>query len=139
MAKFSKVDLSTMAPLVPINRDALSSLAKGEGYDFRPSVLHSRSPLPWRLSTERELDNPTWVELFGEVIGRLTVVGLYDGPQEVKKTRWVVKCVCGAYELRSPAFIKKCLDGRNPGDDEPMCSWCNHTNKLRKGHVRYAR
>lgn len=134
---FSKVNLSSLAPLRPINRDAITSITRSEEvFDFNPVGLHKRTPLPWRLATEAELANPLWVELFGEVVGRLTVVGVYAGDKQSEYARWVVKCVCGAYEVRRARYIKACLDGHNPGEDEPMCQWCQRTNSINKGYGR---
>ena len=79
--KYASVNLADVAPLYPINRSAMAVSLKGEHYDWRSDTFHSSTPLPWRFPNDGELDNPSFVDLWGEQVGRLTVIGIYS-PQE---------------------------------------------------------
>lgn len=76
---------------------------------------------------------PEFVDLTGIRSGRLTVLGIAVDVS-ANGTRWVVRCVCGSYELRRTRYLKACAAGEKTGDDEPMCGSCSYTKKLRQGY-----
>lgn len=137
MPKMRTMDWDAVAPLNPFDKTAAMVAGKGEHYEpeILPTKVHSSTPLPLKPITAHALAQRDFVDLRNKVIGRLTVMGPWE--HENSKVRpWVVRCVCGAYEVRSAKYVKKCLAGNNPGDDEPMCDWCSATRRLRMGRGR---
>lgn len=65
-------------------------------------------------------------QLIGHRCGRLTVIGLYAK----RAGRWVVRCACGAYELRTTKAL------RNPENSEDRCQRCWHEARARKRYER---
>lgn len=137
MTGFARVDLNSVAPLFPSDKVAGRVSAKGEHFEWAPNQsgkVHSADPLPVRMPMPQELGQPTFVDLKGQRIGRLTVLGISAAFVSTAGTNWVVRCVCGSYETRKAKYIKACLAGKNPGDGDPMCDWCNKTRKLQLGY-----
>jgi hypothetical protein len=107
----------------PIDKTAAKVI--GTGNHFEPKIkphsheyVHSDIPLPIKsplaMSISQFKNNNQFVDLTGAKIGWLTVVGAspeYHG-------RWVVRCVCGAYEIRTAKAIK------NKKNDEDRCIVC---------------
>lgn len=136
MTGFARVDLNSVAPLYPSDKVAGRVSAKGEHFEWAPKLagkVHSAEPLAIRAPTPQQIANPEFVDLKGVKIGRLTVLGMAAEIFSSAGTNWVVRCVCGAYETRKARYIKACKGGKNPGDGEPMCDWCNKTRKLQLG------
>ncbi len=134
------MDWDAVAPLSPFDRVASQVTSKGEHYDPHHALgkVHSSEPLPMRDLTNGEKHNPEFIDFSGSKFGRLTVMGISG---DVKSNKiggmaWVVRCVCGAYEIRRTKYVKACVGGNNPGLDEPMCDWCNATRKLQLGYGR---
>jgi len=77
---------------------------------------------PWP-ATARGQDN-----LAGRIVGNLTVIGLAAGLSSGPRgARWVVLCVCGAYEHRTTHNLRK-------GDPtRAMCFQCDSMNEMVKG------
>lgn len=133
MSGYARVDMDAVAPLMPGDRVAGRVGSKGEHFEWAPpeTAVHSDTPIRIRQATPRELKSPTFVDLTGVIVGRLTVLGIAAAsPQDNK--RWVVKCKCGGYEQRRSKFLKKCVSGDNHG--EPMCLWCGKTKALQMGY-----
>ncbi len=135
MTKFARVDFDTIAPLMPFDKTASQVSARGVSFEWQPEphVTHRGDPIPYRAPTADDLAKPEYRNLTGAKIGRLTVLGVSAEPQSSNGQRWVVRCVCGSYELRRAKAIKKALDGGWTGDDPPMCDCCMYTQKLRAG------
>ncbi len=123
-----------VAPLSPANKTAALVTSKGETFEFTPldTHVHSGNPLPLRAISAQERANPEFLDLTGKQIGRFTVQGVADIVSG-SKTNWSVRCRCGTYETRKAKFLKACLAGNNPGNEEPMCDWCGKTRKLQLG------
>jgi len=101
----------------PINVTAAKVLFKGE--DFTPDkkilTAHSYSPFPTRLVPKNSVD------LTGESVGRLTVIGLAE-----KRGMWVVRCDCGRYTMRRAKAI------RNQNNTYDRCDACRHLLFLKR-------
>ena len=107
--------------LQPIDRIALRVMMPGIHYDLPDGTIpahhvHSSTPIPIRRITKQIRACRGFSDLTGHKQGRLTVVGL---SAEVSK-RWVVRCQCGEYELRSAKSLL------NPKNDIDRCYACRH-------------
>jgi len=96
----------------PINKTAAIVVSKGFSYETKTIhslVLFSENP----LKTVPPPKHDNFIDLTGAMFGRFTVIGWsYD-----KKKKWVVRCSCGNYEVRT----KKCIQ-QNAKDQ--MCIKC---------------
>ncbi len=88
----------------PVDRVAARVVSRGESYEFRPSAgaVNSDLPLPVRKPTVGEIATSTFLDLSGRKLGRLTVIGL----SATTPARWVCRCICGIYALRTSKAIK---------------------------------
>jgi hypothetical protein len=117
-------------PDVPVNKQTaiVVSPAKKEGFIFdRNAKASSMVPLP-----TRPFPGTVENDLTGRTVGRLTVIGYYvvRGSGTGAKGRWVVRCSCGRYEVRSARVIK------SPHDEDMSrgyCYECDRTVQTRKG------
>ncbi|MEQ1407755.1 hypothetical protein ABK249_22810 [Neorhizobium sp. Rsf11] len=135
MTRLARVDFDAVAPLLPSDKVAGRVAARGEHFDWKPDLpttVHSSVPLATRRPTAHELCQPHYTDLTGKRIGRLTVMGV---AAEITGNgqKWVVRCVCGAYETRKARSIKSWLVGEWKGDHEPMCDCCGYTRRLQMG------
>jgi hypothetical protein len=130
--RLARVDMDAVAPLTPHDKTAAMVGGKGEHYEFVSKTPHSDTPLPIRKPDVDQLRQPGFVDLSGVSIGRLRVIGIAE-LRTCNGQNWVVRCVCGNYETRKTKYIKKCRSGDNPGEFEPMCSWCLNTRRLQMG------
>jgi len=135
MTRFAQVDMNAVAPLLPGDKVAGRVSARGEHFDWKPQPgkIHSSEPIPVRPPNEHERSLPFFRDLTGARIGRLLVQGIATNFTSTNGQNWAVRCVCGSYETRKAKYIKACLAGNNPGQEEPMCDWCAKTRKLQKG------
>lgn len=136
MTGFARVDFDTVAPLIPFDKTAGHVAARGERFEWAPSPgnSHSADPITYRAPNREERIMPQFIDLTGKRTGRLTVLGVAaEIPSNGNGQRWVVRCVCGAYETRKAKSIKKFMAGEWTGDRPPMCGWCENTNRLRDG------
>lgn len=104
----------------PVNRTA-RSVAAG-GYNYEPGqrigqtgAICSEAPIPTKTPPE---GSPLCA---GYHFARFTVVGYYG-----KGGRWVVRCDCGRYSVRTFRAIS------NPENVTDRCDDCNHKLHLRK-------
>ncbi|TCV66298.1 hypothetical protein [Neorhizobium sp. S3-V5DH] len=133
---YRRADFDTVAPLMPFDKTASMVTGKGEHFEWSPSNLqkvHSTDPIRTRAPNRDELQKPSFTDLTGKKIGRFTVLGIAADVVTTNGQNWVVRCVCGAYETRKSRFIKKCVAGDNPGEQEPMCDACGYTRRLQMG------
>lgn len=88
----------------PVNRLAARVVGAADSYEFKMSdgAVNSFLPLPTRPVSRAEACQPCFTDLTGTKLGRLTVVGI---SAEVL-ARWVVRCTCGTYGLRTARAIK---------------------------------
>ena len=78
----------------PVNATAGRVVAQGESYEFPVTSIIYDSPTP--LETWTPID-PYWKDLSGLKIGRLLVIGF----SRDFKGKWVCRCACGTYCVRS--------------------------------------
>lgn len=136
MTGFARVDFDTVAPLMPFDKTAGQVAARGESFEWSPSPgnIHSTDPIAHRPPIREEQANPEFINLTGARTGRLTVLGVAaEIPSNGNGQRWVVRCVCGAYETRKAKSIKAALSGDWKADHEPMCGWCCNNRRLQRG------
>ncbi|WP_247842251.1 hypothetical protein [Pseudomonas sp. MWU12-3103b] len=88
----------------PVNSVAARVVSRGESFDYHVDEKHADSELPLsiRQPTDLELCLPGFLNLVGVKFGRLIVLGI----SAETKARWVCKCVCGYYVLRTAKAIK---------------------------------
>jgi len=88
---------------VPINKTA--ALVVSKGYSYETKTINSQC-----LFSENGLKlkslHKNAVDLTGIKFGRFVVVGL---SADSKKPKWVVRCSCGNFEVRSAKCIRKML------------------------------
>lgn len=99
----------------PVNRTAALVVSRGESFDFVVScgAVNSNAPMPIRDPSAGELKTKFFKDLSKTVFGRLTVLGI----SELVNKRWVCRCVCGIYVLRSSSAIKA-------GASDACCDQC---------------
>ena len=107
--------------LRPIN--GLAARVASPGFQYTPDkkVQTADSPFPIAIHRPRRL--PGAQDLTGRRQGRLVVVGL---ARDTRK-RWVVRCDCGTFTLRTAKAIQ------NPANAEDRCEHCRHAAWLRRG------
>lgn len=88
----------------PVDRIAARVVGAGVSFEFKISdgAINSFLPLPTRAPRQAETGQSCFVDLTGTKLGRLTVIGI---SAEVA-ARWVVRCTCGTYGLRTARAIK---------------------------------
>jgi hypothetical protein len=113
--------------LIPVNRLALQGVLKGEHYKFNRKGIKNRrfwtyEPLPIA---------PLYVtaeNIIGRKFGSNMVVVNYYGKSISKNRpmgRWIVRCVCGNYELRSAKAVK------NKKNKNDCCCECKKIRTMR--------
>lgn len=103
--------------------DKLAAIVISKGVRFNPgkiTCLHAEVCPP--VSRIRPL---TTQDLTGTRSGRLAVIGLHAKI----KGRWVVRCDCGAYEVRTAKAL------RNPKNRNDRCVECWKTAGAKKHHA----
>lgn len=108
----------------PVDNTARLIAIPSENYRMQPDEIgrkKSKNPLPTRKC------DPWLVDHTGKVIDRLRVVGLSADRTNV---RWVVRCVCGFYQLRRARVIAK------PTKKEMMCDECRRLEELKAGRYK---
>ncbi len=104
----------------PVDKTAALVVQRGERFDSNKKL----GGLHWK--TQPPIKTGVWVEvdLTGRECGRLQVIGLHA---DMKK-RWVVRCACGDYEVRSAKAIN------NPENHGDRCCNCRHLAFLKVSH-----
>jgi hypothetical protein len=113
----------------PINRLAAQSFAAGNIFiptttSQIPKGMRSHAPLPITTRTfyKKTPDGLPIEDITGRTYGRLTVIGRFDDSlwRQGKPILWVVRCVCGYYELRRHRVLR----------DHPESHMCSHCEVL---------
>jgi len=109
----------------PINKTASRVVSSGVAYE---PTINSEAP-HWEVPpiTRDVPDNAE--NLIGTQKGWLTVVGLLPKKSSKQKPRWLVRCLCGAYECRSRNALF------NPDNKEDRCKNCKHSQKLKRRDI----
>jgi len=106
----------------PINKTAALVVSKGYSYEtktIKSNCLFSETI----LKTIPTPKHPNLKDLTGDRFGRFKVIGLSAD----KAKRWVVRCSCGNYELRT----SKCIISNQP---DQMCIKCYSALQAIKKH-----
>ncbi|MBQ4855655.1 hypothetical protein IMW82_13335 [Rhodanobacter sp. B2A1Ga4] len=114
----------------PVNRVTKEVVGSGEHYEHVPKG-ESNVDQKVAYSTRSLAEIPLSIRnLLGYKFGRLTVIGLALVPN-----RWVVRCSCGVYSLRTTKAI------RNTKNNIDCCLSCMHQLYLRRRehHARTGR
>lgn len=103
--------------------DRVAARVTQPGVEFEPVITASHADSEIRPPLkDPPLDTPTLVDLRGARFGRMVVIGYAAST----KARWVVRCVCGRYSLRTTRAI------RNPINTDDCCSSCDYLRVLKK-------
>lgn len=101
-----------------VNGTAARVLAKGEHFVSSKKVLTADTEFP--IKTRPIPLNME--DLRGFTFGRFTVIGCAAH----EKGRWVVRCSCGVYTLRTTKAVK------NPANERDCCEQCRHLRHLKE-------
>lgn len=119
-----KTDYECIAISDPINKTAKRVVQSGEHFDFnQENMISSTDPIP-----VKDFPGQKDHDLTGEKFGRLKVIGYYGKGSGTRTGKWVVKCLCGNYELRRAAALKK-TTGNDCGS---MCYSCDQKEGYRR-------
>lgn len=123
------MNFDVIATSAPLNREA-SVVRDGSGdtWDFQPppQMEHWKAP-PLPVGRRPE----TIADLTGRVFGRLTVIRFHGKPEGKNALNgWLVRCVCGDYEVRTNKTLKKAA---NPND---CCCVCAKADRLKERAAR---
>ena len=115
----------------PVDRVA-ARVVYGKGTHFNPDKTvqtgDSALPIDVRPLTSLDRRNPNFTDLTGFSFGRFRVLGLADETHG----RWVVRCSCGRYSLRTAKAIK------NQANANDACEHCRHLMYLQRSYERRA-
>ncbi|OAI30018.1 hypothetical protein A1351_23130 [Methylosinus sp. R-45379] len=118
-----------LAASAPINRGAAMA-THGRGVNFEPKLGRARET--WDTPPAMRPLPPDMPNFMGRSFGRLRVIGLAcERGTGGKYARWVVRCVCGRYEMRRSRAVG--------GPHAPLdsCSYCHYLDELRfRDHVK---
>ena len=122
------IDYDALAASAPLNADAAQAYGMtGEhdlGYTIPDHVRHWDAP-PRILPVPSDTTDRT-----GRKFGRFTVIG-YLGHHKKKGSRWLVKCLCGLYEMRG----RKAVD--NPENEGDGCLRCRRIDHAKRSYERH--
>lgn len=109
---------------VPVNREAALATARGEHWEWKNKAtilanngVHQDTPPPIQPLPKNASTLP---DLTGVSFGRFRVIGFARD----RRSKWVVRCVCGIYEMRTTKAI------RNPLNSTDRCRSCRHVDYL---------
>jgi len=107
----------------PVDKTAAMTMARGVRFENNVNFdCHNH----WEACPPtRNPDKTCHVDLTGETCGRLKVIGLHA---TIKK-RWVVRCSCGDYEIRTTRAL------RNPNNFGDRCLLCRNLAFYKKDYA----
>lgn len=117
----------------PVNRSA--SVVTAKGTHFIPAVPLRETVKHWKAcpAFKEHPSSPGFTDLTGARVGQVVVVGYY-GPTRTGAI-WVVRCVCGDYELRKAGSIRRMRVEGDAEHSDHCCVECDYTRRLRKGFI----
>jgi hypothetical protein len=123
----SNATMEDIARNDPVDKTAARVVTSGVHYQLKGTkVAHWEACPPLRKF--RGSRSPTDRNLAGKRFGSFRVMGIHALGHKVRK--WVVRCACGRYELRSGRAI--C----NPKNTEDCCVQCRrHKTIVRRGSM----
>lgn len=114
---------------VPVDATAARVTGRGEHWEPKRKVsnTHFTEQPEIRVPDKSELINVKsgWHDFRGHNYGRFTVVGIYAG-KKANGCSWVVRCLCGDYELRKARAM------RHPENQSDCCDKCMSLVYLKK-------
>jgi hypothetical protein len=117
-----------IAASAPADSTAARVTSKGAHYD--PSFKSCRDTWDAPPPMKPVPAVPTAQGIVGRRFGRLTVIGLRAEQNQNKRSSWVVRCVCGAYEVRKAAAIRN-------SDPQACCQRCEAVRRHRENYARF--
>lgn len=110
----------------PVNGSAAAVLCKGEHFDpdKKPGCYHSLSPLDTLKFTGLQKD-----DLTGRKFGKFKVIGFVG--KGAKLGRWLVKCQCGMYEIRTGKTLKNYTGTIEARRSRTMCHECAYLEMIK--------
>lgn len=120
MSRVRTMSFDAVAAAAPLNREA-SVVRDGSGDLWAPKIKEHIEH--WDAPPPPEAPRPEIMpDLTGRTVGRLTVIR-YHG-RRGDSGRWLVRCACGAYELRR----SKAITNPKPrdGGQEHACAACDY-------------
>lgn len=114
----------------PVNQAAARVMGAGVHYEPDKAIVqrHWTAP-PKTIPIPKMVNWQHFVDLTGRVIGRFTVIGYLGKFGQKKRSRWLVRCVCGDYESRAAKSIN------NPENYGDRCEKCRHLAHLKRREV----
>lgn len=118
-----------IAASVPQNATA-GRVVSQRGEHYEPKIDHGDKPHSATPIATRRL-GPGELDLTGRRFGRLVTIG--RALKKIGQKTWVVRCVCGSYELRSTGAIKKQTERpeKRHGRPDDRCDACWHLEAMR--------
>ena len=117
----SALDKISLYPSAPIDRVAARVTGVSDRYIPDVNILTADQATPIRVRQLPWNFRPA-DDLTGTRRGRLTVIGLSAD----FNSRWVVRCDCGVYTLRTPKAVK------NESNETDRCGECRHLSYLKR-------
>tara|TARA_R110002126_G_scaffold174431_1_gene322986 strand:- start:214 stop:639 length:426 start_codon:yes stop_codon:yes gene_type:complete len=102
-----------------VDKSTAMAMSGGANYTKpggNPCTSDSKNPILMGSPCSAMLGNPVFKDITGVRRGRLVAIGI----AAKTKKRWVVRCDCGTYSLRS---VKAMLNKKN---DQDRCGDCSH-------------
>jgi hypothetical protein len=125
------MDISKIITSKAVDKEAKAVTSEGVHYEPTlpaSSIITYDCKPATRQPNCFERKSKTFISLAGRRFGRFVVMGLsVDVPK-----RWVVRCDCGKYELRTSKYIKNAKNVTNA-----MCQYCLHARSTRNKYRNY--
>jgi hypothetical protein len=116
-------NFDALAASAPLDRQA-STVRDGSGDLWTPNVKVACAH--WDAPPPAEKPLPSGQEdRAGQRFGRFTVVR-YHTSSKATGSKWLVRCACGEYEIRSSKAVK------NPANTDDCCTLCRHLVYLQR-------
>lgn len=94
---------------IPVNKMAAMSFAKGSQHTQRVPHWYLINHAP---PGTKPFPGPKEFDLTGKKVSRLSIIGYHGNNQKRRKSLWVVRCVCGNYEIRTGDKLRKAINGK---------------------------
>lgn len=124
MAKANGEDIAKGRPVDATAAKVTSKPGRLYQFNSRKVIAQACSDVP--LPTRQFVSNgPNSIDLTGWTRGRFTVIGAY-AESSADKVRWVVRCSCGNYAVRTTKSVK------NENNTDDCCEECRELKYLRR-------
>jgi hypothetical protein len=136
-----KTDFDRIIGSGPANTTAAKVTARGEHWEPATSMPHDLQH--WKAPPPMQpfVSNPAWpdvVNMAGKKFGRFTVIGvLADDGGKNRGCRWVCRCVCGDYEVRSTKAIRLMLTAPKKETGGARCWYCSRWDIARERYKEH--